>query len=97
MADWTDATVYPGLGYSLASQSGTDAPFFYNQGSRTFNAKQLADAQGGETASSVPTIMSNAGPVSGSSIYVCYRITVPGTQPAGYYYNVAKYTATATF
>jgi hypothetical protein len=94
-ADWTNATSYPGLGYSLASQSGTDAPFFYNEKTRSWSAKQLADkAQGGETAA---TIMSNSGPVSGSSIYVCYRITIPGNQPAGYYYNIAKYTATATF
>jgi len=94
-SDWTDATNYPGLGYTLASQSGMDAPFFYNEMTRTFSAKQLADkTQGGETAA---TIMSNSGPVSGSSVYVCYKITVPGNQPSGYYYNIAKYTVTATF
>lgn len=93
-ADWTDATNYPGLGYSEASQTGTDAPFFYNEKTRTFSAKQLADKQGGETSQ---IVMSNSAPVSGSSVYICYKISVPGTQPAGYYYNVAKYTATATF
>lgn len=93
-ADWTNATTYPGLGYSEASQSGTDAPFFYNELSRTFSSKQLADAGGGETPA---VIMSNSAPVSGSSIYLCYRISVPGNQPSGYYYNIAKYTATATF
>lgn len=93
-ADWTNATSYPGLGYSLASQTGTDAPFFYNELTRTWSAKSLADKQGGDTAQ---TIMSNTAPVSGNSIYVCYRIAIPGTQPAGYYYNIAKYTATATF
>ncbi len=93
-SDWTDATTYPGLGYTLASQSGTDAPFYYNEKTRTWSVKQLADRQGSETAQ---TIMSNTGPVSGSSIYVCYTITVPGDQPSGYYYNVAKYTLTATF
>ncbi len=94
-SDWTNATVYPGLGYSLASQSGTDAPFYYNEKNRTWSARQLADkTQGGETAQ---TIMGNSGPVSGSSVYVCYRITIPGNQPSGYYYNIAKYTATATF
>ena len=94
-SDWVTAASYPGLGYSLASQSGTDAPFFYNEKTRTWSAKQLADKiQGGETAA---TIMSNSGPVSGSSIYVCYKITIPGTQPSGYYYNIARYTATATF
>jgi len=93
-ADWTNATSYPGLGYSLASQSGTDASFFYNEMARTFSAKQLADRQGSETAQA---IMSNSGPVSGSSVYICYKITVPGNQPSGYYYNIAKYTVTATF
>ncbi|MCX6704311.1 MAG: hypothetical protein NTZ07_02585 [Candidatus Woesebacteria bacterium] len=92
-SDWTNPTVYPGLGYSLASQSGTDAPFYYNEKNRTWSAKQLAD----KTLETPATIMSNAGPVSGSSVYVCYRITIPGNQPSGYYYNVAKYTATATF
>jgi hypothetical protein len=94
-SDWTNATSYPGLGYSLASQSGTDAPFFYNEKNRTWSAKQLADkTEGAETPQA---IMSNSGPVSGSSVYVCYRITIPGNQPSGYYYNIAKYTATATF
>jgi hypothetical protein len=93
-SDWVTAATYPGLGYSLASLSGTDAPFFYNEKTRTESYKQLADKQGGETAA---VIMSNSGPVSGSSVYVCYKITIPGTQPAGYYYNIAKYTATATF
>ena len=93
-ADWTDATNYPGLGYSEANQSGTDASFLYNESSRTFSSKHLADAQGGETPQ---VIMNNSGPVSGNSIYVCYKISVPGDQPAGYYYNIAKYTVTATF
>lgn len=93
-ADWTDATSYPGLGYSIANQSGTDASFTYSDSGRAFNSKQLADKVGGETPA---VVMNNAGPVSGSSIYLCYRISVPGNQPAGYYYNIAKYTATATF
>jgi len=96
MGDWQNATSYPGLGYSLASASGTDAPFFYNQGGgSTWYAKQLADkTQGGETAQ---IIMSNGAPVSGSAVYVCYKFTIPGTQPAGYYYNIGKYTTTSTF
>jgi hypothetical protein len=93
-ADWTNATNYPGLGYSVASVSGTDAPFYYNEKTRTFSSKQLADIQGGETPA---VVMTNSGPVSGSSIDLCYRISVPGNQPSGYYYNIAKYTATATF
>jgi hypothetical protein len=93
-ADWVTASSYPGLGYSLASQSGTDAPFFYNEKTRAWSAKHLADKEGGETAQ---VIMSNSGPVSASSVYVCYKLTVPGNQPSGYYYNIAKYTVTATF
>ena len=93
-ADWTDPTGYPGLGYSEDNQSGTDASFNYNESSRTFSSKVLPDIQGGE---SPQTVMSNSGPVSGSSIYLCYRISVPGSQPSGYYYNIAKYTATTTF
>jgi hypothetical protein len=93
-ADWLLPTGYAGLGYSVASISGTDAPFYYNEKNRAWSAKQLADVAASETPQS---IMGNSGPVSGSSIYVCYTITIPGTQPSGYYYNIAKYTATATF
>ena len=92
--DWTDANTYRGLGYSLANISGTDAAFTYNESGRTFSAKQIADMEAGETKQ---TIMSNSGPVDSKQIYVCYRIAISGTQPAGYYYNKVKYTATATF
>ena len=94
-ADWTIPTGFAGLGYTEASMSGTDAPFFYNEMSRTWSSKQLPDvAQGGKTAQ---TVMGNSGPVNNSQIYLCYTITIPGTQPSGYYYNIVKYTATATF
>jgi len=92
-AEWTTAT-NNGLGFSLANQSGTDASFLYNESSRTFSSRQIADQEVPETKE---TIMTNAAPVSGSSAYVCYRISISGTQPAGYYYNKVKYTATATF
>jgi len=92
--DWTDASTYRGLGYSLANISGSDAAFTYNESERTFSAKQIADQEAGETKQ---TIMTNSGPVDSSQIYVCYRIAISGTQPAGYYYNKVKYIATATF
>lgn len=92
-AEWTTAT-NNGLGFSLANQSGSDATFLYNESSRTFSSRQIADMEVPETKR---TIMTNAGPVSGSSVYACYRISISGTQPAGYYYNKVKYTATATF
>ncbi|MEX1052281.1 MAG: hypothetical protein WEC80_00355 [Patescibacteria group bacterium] len=92
-ADWATAT-NNGLGFSLANQSGTDASFLYNESARTFSSRQIADQEVPETKQSV---MTSSAPVSGSSAYVCYRISVSGTQPAGYYFNQVKYTATATF
>ncbi|NMB84380.1 hypothetical protein GYA28_03780 [Candidatus Roizmanbacteria bacterium] len=99
--DWETAT-NNGLGYSLKNFSGNDAAFQHNvvSGNCTgtadsdFCAKQLPDTVGSETKQ---TIMSNNAPVSSSSVYVCYRLSISGTQPAGYYYNKVRYTATATF
>lgn len=97
-ADWTDMATYVGWGYSLANVSGTDAKFLYNESSRTFSAKTPADQEASEIRSDTNAeIMTNSGPVSGSSVYACYRIAISGTQPAGYYYNKVKYTAVATF
>lgn len=110
--DWgADPSSYPGLGYSLQDQSGTDSTFDYDSNASpcdksgsggSFCAKQVADDDRGsgssedETASGAE-VMSNSNPVSGSSAYICYRIDLPGTQPAGYYYSVIKYTAVAVF
>lgn len=91
--EWNTAT-NNGLGYSIQNVSGTDAAFVYNESSHVFSSKQIADQEATETKQ---TIMSNAAPVSNKQIDVCYRISVSGTQPAGYYYNKVKYTATATF
>ncbi len=93
-ADWTDASTYHGLGYTLANSSGTDASFLYNESSRTFSTKQIADQEASETKA---TIMTGSGAVNASAAYVCYRIAVSGLQTAGYYQNIVKYTATATF
>lgn len=101
--DWTVQATYPGIGFSVANVSGTDASFVYNSndpctssaGAGTFCARQMADTdQGGETRAA---FMTNAGAVAASQVYVCYRISVTGTQPAGYYYNTVRYTAVATF
>lgn len=91
--DWTGTTYY-GLGYSLANVSGTDAAFTYNESARTFSAKQFADQEASETKQ---TIMSNVGPVESSQVYLCYRLNISALQPAGYYFNKVKLTATATF
>lgn len=93
-ADWGAATeTYPGLGYSLEEVTTSEAPFEYND-SGTWLAKQFADEENSEAAQ---TIMTNAAPVSASQVYICYRIDVSATQPAGYYFNKVRYTATAIF
>jgi hypothetical protein len=92
-ADWATAT-NNGLGYSLSNNSGTDASFLYNESARTFSTKQFPDQEVPETKQ---TIMTNASVVNGSSACILYRLSVSGTQPAGYYYNKVKYTASATF
>jgi len=91
--DWT-STSYYGMGYSLANVSGTDAAFTYNESGRTFSAKQFADLEASETQQ---TIMSKSSPAASSQVYVCYRLNISATQPAGYYFNRIAYTATATF
>ena len=96
--DWTDATTYYGLGYSLENISGTDAAFLWNESSRTFSAKQIPSMASNESPlKEKQTIMSNAAPVKDKQIYVCYQIAFSPIQPAGYYYNQVRYTASATF
>ena len=101
---WTSTAKY-GLGFSLANVSGTDASFLYDSTSEpctttgggtstNFCARQFADQEATETKQ---TIMSNAAPVASSQIYLCYRLNVSTTQPAGYYFNKVQLTATATF
>jgi len=91
--DWT-STSYYGMGYSLANISGSDAAFVYNESGRTFSAKQFPDQEAGETKQ---IIMSKNSPAASSQIYVCYRLNISATQPAGYYFNHVKYTASAVF
>ncbi len=91
--DWT-STAYYGLGFSLANISGTDASFAYNESARTFSSRQFADQEASETKQN---IMSKGTPTASSQVYVCYRLNVSSTQPAGYYFNKVRYTATATF
>lgn len=92
--EWSTNT-NSGLGYSLTNVSpATDANFLYNESSRTFSAKQFPDQEVSETKQ---VIMSNGGIVNGNSGCIVYRLAVSGTQPAGYYYNKVKYTASASF
>ncbi len=101
---YADAGTTPstyGLGYSLQNASGSDAKFLYSVlGANTYAAKHFADQE--QSATEIKTtsgaeIMSNTAAVSGSAVYVCYRLYIPGTQPAGYYYNKIKYTAVPKF
>lgn len=93
-ADWGAGTEsFPGLGYSLEEVTASEASFEWDD-SGTWLAKQIPDEEAGEAAR---TIMTNAAPVDSSQVYVCYRIDVTGTQPAGYYFNKVRYTATAVF
>lgn len=102
--DWTDAATYPGLGYSINNVGGdTDAAFLYSSndpcttsaGAGTFCARQIADVtEGSETPNNV---MYKTGPTDTADAYVCYRISIPGTQPAGYYYNKVRFTAIPRF
>jgi hypothetical protein len=102
--DWETAT-NNGFGYSLDSTAGTDAAVEWDNAGTSpstncdgagsdFCALQFADEESSQTATQ---IMSNANPVNSNNIYVCYRISVGGTQPAGTYYNRLRYTATAVF
>ena len=95
--NWSDMVTYPGFGYSLDHQSGNDSKFNWND-SGTWLAKQIADQEALESKTDIGAeIMTNAGPVLGSSVYVCYRISIPNDQPAGYYYNKIIYTAVPKF
>ncbi|KKQ48443.1 MAG: hypothetical protein US68_C0032G0004 [Candidatus Shapirobacteria bacterium GW2011_GWE1_38_10] len=91
--DWNTST-NNGFGYSLANVAGTDASFLFDESARAFSAKQISDQEASEVKQSV---MANGGPVSAKQVYVCYRISISGIQPAGYYFNKVKYTATALF
>ena len=95
--NWTDAATYNGFGYSLQNSSGTDAEFEWDDS--TFYAKQLPNITEGATQylNTSAEIMSNAGPVSASSVFVCYRLSVDGTQESGDYYNTITYIATPQF
>ncbi|MCX6732406.1 MAG: hypothetical protein NTV98_02605 [Candidatus Roizmanbacteria bacterium] len=94
-ADW-GATPGTNYGFGYATQ-GTDSVVSYSTGG-TYMARQFADQQAGEDKYAAGAeVMTNSGPVSASAVYVCYRINIPGTQPAGYYYNKLKYTAVPKF
>lgn len=87
------------FGYSLANVSGSDASFLYNDSSRVFSSKQIAENGVDFTppATNPPTIMTQSVPVNSSQIYTCFMLAFQVTQQAGYYFNKLRYTATPTF
>lgn len=99
--DWETAG-NNGLGYSLESSDGNNnAEWEYDGTSgncdgtgEDFCAAQFADSEDGQTGQQ---IMSDNGPVDSENIYICYRISISGTQPAGNYYNTLTYIATPQF
>lgn len=97
--EWVTAT-NNGFGYSLQNVTNSDAAFQYNvadancTGTPAFCSKQFADQEAAETKAA---IMSAAAPRNNSQVNVCYKISTSSTQPAGYYYNVVRYTATPIF
>ena len=95
--DWTatPGTDY-GFGYSLESVVGS-VRFNYGGGA-VWNAKHFADQEAGnDKYAANADLMYSAGPVDADSARVCYRIHIPGVQPAGYYFNKLKFTAVAKF
>lgn len=89
---WTTATGSPSkFGYSLTAVPGSTPgtmAFTTATGYKPF----------GQGYAGAKTIFSNtATPADWERSYVCYRITVTNTQPAGDYENKLIYTATATF
>lgn len=89
---WTGIT-NNGFGFSLENVSGGHTAFSYGGGA-LFSARQIADQEVPETKQN---IMTHTLPVSADSVYVCYRISISNTQPAGYYFNKVKYTAIPKF
>lgn len=104
-SDDCDTAATNGLCFSLDDGEETGSPTFavkYNvetndcDGSPTFCARAAADQEPG-TPEVPQTIISSTGPVESNDAFVCWRLSVGATQPAGYYYNKVKYIATATF
>ena len=88
-AAWATAAAHPGFGYTVAIENGTPtiAPTAPNYQHFPNAASEEAPFQ----------IMSNSTIASAQAVYVCYKISVDATQPAGNYENQVTYTATATF
>lgn len=90
---WTGSTIN-GFGFSLEGLVNVGQTAFSYGGGSNFIARQFPDQ---EVPEAKQNILSSSTPVSGTAAFVCFRINVSATQPAGYYYNRVKYTATPNF
>jgi hypothetical protein len=79
-----------GFGYSGRNLSGTDCSVVFNSSGTFFSS-------GFGTSTTPTSVMTNAGPVSGSQCRVIYRVRVPATQSPGSYQNVVSYIATGKY
>jgi hypothetical protein len=93
---WSNASTTPSkFGYSLTAVPGaTPGVMAFNTTDGTGNYYKAF----GQGASQAETIFSRTTtPADWERAYVCYRISVTTSQPAGNYENKLVYTATATF
>jgi len=102
---WDTNTVY-GFGYSLENSSST-LDFNYNDtdngcsggGNDHFCAHQFACNNSDNCISTNPEqrIARSSGPAANETFYICYRLNVGPTQPAGYYQTRILYYASGNF
>lgn len=88
-AAWATAASHAGFGYTVAILSGT--PTIAPTSPLYQRFPSIAALE------SPFQIMSNTTSVSSQQAYVCYKIAVDSSQPAGNYENQITFTATATF
>ncbi len=96
--EWEQPTAY-GFGYSLENIDGADAEFTYDEKIRNFSSKSVPNIEKIPQAPSDTNahLLAHGGPVAKSSVYVCYRLAVSGSQASGFYSNTIRYTASANF
>lgn len=95
--EWNTAS-NNGFGYSIQNVDAASVPFQYSTATGnctgTFCARQFAN---NAATDSPAQIMSSTTVANAEDIYMCYRVSISGTQQAGDYENLVTYTATATF
>jgi hypothetical protein len=92
-AAWTNASAAFGFGYTVY---GTDmASGFSGSNYKPFATSITLPNETGNWATTL--IASRASTASNVNTYVCYRINIAPTQPAGFYYNKLTYVAAPRF